>query len=441
MADEFHAIKGSQTRTTGHYRRPGTRMTMCGRPLGARNDAFANVPGWNVCTKCQQAKTMTGETVSSGEIVRVITTGPKPTEPEVAEYQRTDPTGEPTHPAGQQAAVEGMLDRARLAPRRQSSTFERIADELNARGVPVSTPAGRLTAQMYALFEEFEQERRAEIIAAGGTAEDADDDGWGDVLSRAALVNLARDHRSAMRPEANAQQYDALVEEIADTFTLSDVRIMRGAWTAITEAMPRIAYVARMNGKSPDEIAQATGYTSSRIAQFIRQEKQRAAAPGTLHRYTWRIDVQGADGEWTDREAGEDESTPADLAQLAERLLDETGAREQRARIVMWEGDEGDDADAVHRAERPAQWAAFLTVEQHDGKEWRELSDESIPDATEEPAALARRVLDNARETLPGDTVRVRVWRFGESEGAHLAEAVTTDADRIPDDQGEEGNG
>jgi hypothetical protein len=272
-------------------------------------------------------------------------------DPNVLYYRRVDPSKLPTTPAGQQAAVEGMAAaKGHEIVVDPHGTFGRIADELNRRGVPTNTAAGRFTAQMLGLFEEFEQERRAEIIAAGG---DPDEDDV-DPLSRAALVNLARDHRTAMRPDVDDQRYDDLIEEIADTFTLSDVRIMRGAWTAITEAMPRIAYVAREQGKSPDEIAQATGYTSSRIAQFIRQEKQRAAAPGELHRYTWRIDVQNADGEWTDREAGEDESTPADLAQLAERLLAETGARDQRARIVMWEGDEGDDAAAVHRAERDA---------------------------------------------------------------------------------------
>lgn len=281
---------------------------------------------------------------------------PRDDDQDVAEYRRTDPTGEPTHPAGQQASVEGMLARARMAPRRQSSTFERIADELNRRGVPVSTPAGRLTAQMYALFEEFEQERRAEIIAAGGSPEDADDDGWGDTLSRSNLVSVARAHRNATQPHrAKEGDLDRLLDDLADEFDLADVRIIRGVAAALADAMPRIAHKHREGGMSPDEIAQKTGYTASRIAQFIRQEKERRAAPGTLRRYTWRIDVQGADDAWNPRETGEDESTPADVAQLAERLLDETGAREQRARIVMWEGDEGDDAAAVHTAERAPQ--------------------------------------------------------------------------------------
>lgn len=372
---------------------------------------------------------------------------PQDDDQDVAEYQRADPSKFPTTPTGQQAAVEGtaaakgwtsfeLIRDARRVEATKAGTFGRIADELNRQGVPTDTPTGRLAAQMFALFEEFEQERRAEIIGAGGSAEDADDDGWGDPLTRSNLRSVARAHRNANQPHrAKAGDLDRLLDDLADEFNLADVRIIRGVAAALADAMPRIAHKHREQGMSPDEIARETGYTASRVAQFIRQERERRAAPGALRRYTWRTDVQNADGAWTDREAGEDESTPADLAQLAERLLTETGAHGQRARIFLWEGDEGTDAEAVHTAERPAQWDAFLTVEQHDGKEWRGLSDESVPSTTEEPGDLARRVLGNAREQMPAATLRVRVWRFGTSEGPHLAEAIATDADRVPDDQ------
>lgn len=290
-------------------------------------------------------------------------------EPTVAEYQRADASKFPTTPAGQQAAVEGMaaakgwtsgelIRNARDVEAAKAGTFGRIADELNRRGVPTDTPTGRLAAQMFALFEEFEQERRAEIIAAGGSPEDADDDGWGDTLSRSNLVSVARAHRNASRPDrAREGDLDRVLDDLADEFDLADVRIIRGVAAALADAMPRIAHKHRERGMSPDEIARQTGYTASRIAQFIRQERERRAA-GPLTRYTWRIDTLDADNGrygWTSRETGEDESTPADLPQLAERLLAETGAREQRARIFLWEGDESADADAVHTAERDAQ--------------------------------------------------------------------------------------
>jgi transcriptional regulator with XRE-family HTH domain len=286
---------------------------------------------------------------------------PRDDDQDVAEYRRTDPAGEPTHPAGQQAAVEGMLaargihdlvDPDKVGPKLAARNRRKLAENITN-----DTALGRLQLDMLAAFEEFDRARRAEIIAAGGTSEDADDDGWGDTLSRSNLVSVARAHRNANQPHRTKEgDLDRLLDDLADEFELADVRIIRGVAAALADAMPRIAHKAReQQGMSPDEIARKTGYTASRIAQFIRQEKERRAAPGTLRRYTWRVDVEGADGEWTDREAGEDESTPADLAQLAERLLDETGARDQRARIVMWEGDEGDDAAAVHRAERDPQ--------------------------------------------------------------------------------------
>ncbi|MFH9295637.1 hypothetical protein [Streptomyces sp. NPDC017520] len=264
-------------------------------------------------------------------------------------YQRKDTTGAPAHPAGQQAAVEGTAAARSIPLADPDGRWGRIADDLNARGVPVGNPTGRLMAHVLDAFAEFEEERRAEIIAAGGDPDEDDRD----PLSRAALVDLARDHRSAMRPKADDQQYDDLIEEIADTLTLSDVRIMRGAWTAINEAMPRIAYVARQGGTSPDEIARATGYTSSRIAQFIRQEKERAAA-APLVRYMFRVDEVGADGEWTNREVGEEELDPNNLPNEANRLIDESGAR-TRARIFLWKDKGGPDGDIVHTVERDPQ--------------------------------------------------------------------------------------
>ncbi|ALM38219.1 hypothetical protein [Streptomyces sp. FR-008] len=107
------------------------------------------------------------------------------------------------------------------------------------------------------------------------------DNGWGDTLSRSNLVSVARAHRNATRPERAGQgDLDRLLDDLADEFDLADVRIVRGVAAALADAMPRIAHQAREQGKSPDEIAQAAGYTSSRITQFIRQERERRAAAG-----------------------------------------------------------------------------------------------------------------------------------------------------------------
>ncbi|MFF3886587.1 hypothetical protein [Streptomyces sp. NPDC001914] len=272
-----------------------------------------------------------------------------------AEYTRADASKFPTTPAGQEAAVEGTAAAHGYTLRRRG-TFERIADDLNRRGVPTNTAAGALFTQMVTLFNEFERETAAERAREGDT-NPYDLDPFADVH------DLAEQYDQARANTSEPADLERFLDNLAEDFDLADVKALRTAAAAVAEAMGRIALAARKDGMSPDRIANETGYTASRIAQFLREEKQR-------------------------------------------------------------------------RAEMPlaGQWDAFVTVERHDGTEWRGLSEESIATA-EEPTDLARRILATAREGLPTDTVRVRVWRFGESEGPHLAEAMHTNRDRMPDSQ------
>ena len=300
-------------------------------------------------------------------------------EPSAAEYRRADPSKFPMHPAGQQAAVEGMaaakgwtsgeIIRAVRAEPTLAEFREHLADAV--RQTP-EFQAGILRA-VVDLVDNYTADHTGR--APAGT--DPDDP---TPLSRDYLVHIARAHHNASKTGGAA--LDGLLDQITHDLDLADVRIMRGAWAAITEAMPRIAYVARNQGKSPDEIAQATGYTSSRVAQLIRQEKQRAAV-APLTRYTFRVDVMGPDGEWTDREVGEEELDPNNLPAEANRLLDESGARTGRARIFLWEGDESTDADAVHTAERPVQ----RSETEGDRRRWaREYRNRRNSDAQDETA-------------------------------------------------------
>ncbi|MEU5343017.1 hypothetical protein AB0H18_19635 [Streptomyces sp. NPDC020766] len=91
------------------------------------------------------------------------------------------------------------------------------------------------------------------------------------------MLLIARNHRLASRGQGHTD-LDRLLDSVADEFTLADVRIIRGMAAALADAMPRIAHKAREEGMSPDEIATESGYTASRITQFIREEKQRRAA-------------------------------------------------------------------------------------------------------------------------------------------------------------------
>ncbi|WP_432194734.1 hypothetical protein [Streptomyces sp. bgisy027] len=101
-----------------------------------------------------------------------------------------------------------------------------------------------------------------------------------DPYSRLNMRALARTHRMVTRgkvPEHldRVPDLNRLLDMVADDFTLEDVRIIRGVAAALADAMPRIAHKAREEGMSPDEIATESGYTSSRIAQFLREEKKR----------------------------------------------------------------------------------------------------------------------------------------------------------------------
>ncbi|MGW1760981.1 hypothetical protein [Streptomyces mirabilis] len=53
---ETYAVRGAARKTTGHYRRPGTRELYCGRLAGGRNWIFAAVRGWHLCKRCVQAE-------------------------------------------------------------------------------------------------------------------------------------------------------------------------------------------------------------------------------------------------------------------------------------------------------------------------------------------------------------------------------------------------
>ncbi|MEI5099011.1 hypothetical protein RB200_10675 [Streptomyces sp. PmtG] len=193
--------------------------------------------------------------------------GDKPT---VAEYTRADPSKFPTTPAGQQAAVEGTAA-AHGYTLRGRSAFERIADDLNRRGVPTSTPHGKIVTEMVKLFNEFERETAADRARKGDT-NPYDLDAYSDVH------DLAEQFDHARANDDDPADLERFLDYLAEDLELTDVRALRTAAAAVAEAMGRIALAARERGMSPDRIAAETGYTASRIAQFIREEKQRRGA-------------------------------------------------------------------------------------------------------------------------------------------------------------------
>ncbi|MFB7452827.1 hypothetical protein [Streptomyces sp. NPDC056194] len=207
-------------------------------------------------------------------------------EPTVAEYHRADASKFPTTPAGQQAAIEGTLaagllpadnpavaDHNRRRSEQESTpagTFQRVADELNRRGEPVvGLPSRRLMADMLELFGKYERE--AAERARQGDTNPYDLAPYQDVHSLTNEYDAARDSN-------DPRDLDQFLDALADDFHLDDVRALRVASAAVQAAMGRIALAAREKGMSPDRIGAETGYTTSRITQFIREEKQRRAA-------------------------------------------------------------------------------------------------------------------------------------------------------------------
>ncbi|MCO6747850.1 recombinase family protein [Streptomyces sp. IpFD-1.1] len=187
-------------------------------------------------------------------------------EPTVAEYTRADASKFPRTPAGQEAAVEGMAAAHGYTVRRRS-TFERIADDLNRRGVPTDTPHGKIVTQMVELFNEFERETAADRARNGDTNPY-------DLEPYADVHDLAEQYDDARAQESPAD-LDRFLDDLAEDLDLADVKALRTAATAVAEAMGRIALAARERGMSPDRIASETGYTASRIAQFLREERER----------------------------------------------------------------------------------------------------------------------------------------------------------------------
>ncbi|MFE1332072.1 hypothetical protein [Streptomyces microflavus] len=190
----------------------------------------------------------------------------KDAEPTAAEYTRADASKFPTGPAGQEAAVEGTAAaQGRTLPK--GGTFERIAADLNRRGVPRDTPAGALVTDMMNLFNKYESERAAERARRGDTNPY-------DLAPYQDVHGLA-DQYDAARASDDPRALDQFLDDLAADFYLEDVRALREANAAVQAAMGRIALAAREKGMSPDRIAAETGYTASRIAQFLREEKQR----------------------------------------------------------------------------------------------------------------------------------------------------------------------
>jgi hypothetical protein len=144
-------------------------------------------------------------------------------------------------------------------------------DEQDApRGAAPEKASDRLAAQMLGLINQYERERAAARAAQGDTNPY-------DLAPYEDVHGVTNEYEAA-RASKDPGALDQFLDNLAEDFHLDDVRALRTATTAVQAAMGRIALAAREKGMSPDAIAAETGYTASRITQFIREEKQRRAA-------------------------------------------------------------------------------------------------------------------------------------------------------------------
>ncbi|MFF2922741.1 hypothetical protein ACFVTP_10110 [Streptomyces celluloflavus] len=159
------------------------------------------------------------------------------------QYTRSDPSKQPTAPAGQQAAVEGMLAAEGLLP----------ADKPGAA-------TQRFTEQMLVIMAEYEQRRRQEIIAAGG---DPDEDRDPFETVRAIADQWAT-------TEADNAGRAALLDDLADRLDTTEVRALRLAAEAAAAITPRLIYADADHGVKAADTAADLGVSESYVYRILR---------------------------------------------------------------------------------------------------------------------------------------------------------------------------
>ncbi|MFK0108533.1 hypothetical protein [Streptomyces sp. NPDC091217] len=254
-------------------------------------------------------------------------------DPTVARYRRADPSRFPTHPAGQQAAIEGTL--AALGD--TAATRDHNRRRLAAQRVEVEeTAAGKLRNHLFSLITEFEEQREAErrqFEAAEGTA----------------LDTLAEGFR---RATSTAQRH-ALAEQVGSSLPLAEAGVIRRAAKALEDALAETVLDARVDGWTAKEIAAELDLTPSYVYRLLREN------PWALH---WALYVMpdgwtpdSDDEPWQRVAEGAEESRGETADEVAGRILDERlddDLATKHVRVAIWRaGETLDLADARGDAE------------------------------------------------------------------------------------------
>ncbi|MGW6518560.1 hypothetical protein [Streptomyces sp. NPDC054962] len=178
---------------------------------------------------------------------------------------------QPTTPPSQLDAVESMAAEAGFLPGDNPKLAEHNRKMLRRQfgTVDESTPAGRFQVQMLAAITEFEQARRAEIIAAGG---DPDEDR--DPLE---TVHAIADDWADTAADADSRA--ALLDRLTYDLSLSDVRALRLAAEAAATITPRLIRSAKDNSQPVPSIAEDLGVTDSYVYRVLREQRAAQQTP------------------------------------------------------------------------------------------------------------------------------------------------------------------
>jgi AraC-like DNA-binding protein len=178
-----------------------------------------------------------------------------------------DQHDEPTIPAEQMAAVEDMAAAAGFLPTDKPKLAEHNRKMLRRQfgTVDESTPAGRFQAQMLAAMAQFEHERHAEILAAGG---DPDED-------RDALEYVRWIADGYEQNRDNAKRRLEHLNQLANELSLDDARALRIAAEAVKKATPQIIRIAAdVDAMTPVQIAEELGMTESYVYRLLREHRE-----------------------------------------------------------------------------------------------------------------------------------------------------------------------
>ncbi|WTP59636.1 hypothetical protein OHU07_24010 [Streptomyces phaeochromogenes] len=137
------------------------------------------------------------------------------------------------------------------------------------QGIAPASATDRFKEQMLTIMNEYEEQRRAEIIAAGGDP-DEDRDPFEPVR------NIADDY--ARHKESGSKAVADFLELLAtDVLSLRDVRDIRLAAEAAAAITPKLIQSARDNGQPVPSIAADLGMTESYVYRQLRKSAAESA--------------------------------------------------------------------------------------------------------------------------------------------------------------------